>query len=77
MRTTGRRRRGGEQPAAEAAGGVADDGDGVHDGTGGDLPEGDGVEELRVGHPVVGVDGVVLHERDDHEAARRRRARRP
>jgi hypothetical protein len=30
---------------------------------GGDLAERDGVEELAVGHPVVGIDGVVLHQR--------------
>ena len=59
----------GEQPAADAGRGVADDGDGLHDRARGDLAEGDGVEELRVGHPVVGVDGVVLHQRDDHEPA--------
>jgi hypothetical protein len=32
-----------------------------------DLPEGDGVEELSVGHPVVGVHGIVLHQRNDDE----------
>ena len=36
----------GEQAAAEAGGGVADDGDGLHDRAGGDLAERDGVEEL-------------------------------
>ena len=36
----------GEQPAAEPGGGVADDGDGLDDGSGGDLAQGDGVEEL-------------------------------
>ena len=58
-----------EQAAADAARGVADDGHGVHDRTGRDLAEGDGIEELRVGHPVEAVDGVALHERDDDEAA--------
>ena len=57
------------RPPREPGGGVADDRDGLHDGSGGDLAEGDGVEELRAGHPVVVVDGVGLHERDDHEAA--------
>ena len=65
----GERDGGGEQPAAEPGGGVAEYGDGVHHRAGGDLAEGDGVEELCVGHPVVGLDGVVLHQRDDHEAA--------
>ena len=55
--------------AADAGGGVADDRDRVHDRTGCDLPERDRVEELRVGHPVVVVDGVALHQRDDHEPA--------
>ena len=49
----------GEQTAADAGRGVADDGDGVDDRAGGDLAERDGVEELRVGHPVVVVDGVA------------------
>ena len=38
---------GGEQPAADAGGGVADDGDRVHDRARRDLAERDGVEELR------------------------------
>ena len=58
---------GGEQPTAEPGGGVADDRDGLHDRARGDLAEGDGVEKLPVGHPVVAVDGVGLHQRDDHE----------
>jgi hypothetical protein len=33
------------------------------------LPDGDRVEELGVGHPAVALDRVVLHQRDDHEAA--------
>ena len=56
------------RPPPTSRGGVADDGNGVDDGTGSDLTERDGVEELRVGHPVVVVDGVVLHQRDDDEA---------
>ena len=59
----------GEQAAGDAGRGVADDGHGVHDRAGRDLAERDGVEELRVGHPVVVVDGVALHERDDDEPA--------
>ena len=54
----------GEETARDACGGVADDGDGVHDGSGRDLTERDRVEELGVGHPVVVVDGVALHERE-------------
>ena len=46
---------GGEQPAEDAGGGVADDGDRLDDGSGRDLAEGDGVEELPADHPVVGV----------------------
>jgi MFS family permease len=60
---------GGEQRAGEAVGGVADGGDRRDDGAGGDLAERDGVEEAGVGHPVVGVDRVALHQGDDHEAA--------
>ena len=51
------------------AGGVADDRDRLDDGPGCDLPERDGVEELPGRHPVVDRDGVVLHQRHDHEAA--------
>ena len=54
----------GEEPAADAG-----RGDRLHHGAGGDLTEGDSVEELGAGHPVVGGHGVVLHERDDHEPA--------
>ena len=57
------------RPPPMPARGVADDGDGLHDRPGGDLTERDRVEELRVGHPVVVVDGVGLHQRDDDEAA--------
>ena len=59
----------GEQAAADARGRVADDRDGLHDGARRDLAERDRVEELPVRHPVVVVDRVVLHQRDDHEAA--------
>ena len=62
----------GEQAAGEAVRGVADGGDGGDDRAGRDLAERDGVEELGVGHPVVGVHGVALHQRDDHEAAAER-----
>jgi len=44
---------GGEETACEPGGCVADDRNGLHHGSGRDLPEGDGVEELGVGHPVV------------------------
>jgi len=60
---------GSEQGAGETVGGVADGGDRRDDGTGGDLAERHGVEEAGVGHPVVGVDRVALHQGDDHEAA--------
>ena len=56
-------------PPPSAVRGVADGGDRRDDRAGRDLPERDGVEELGVGHPVVGVHGVALHQRDDHEAA--------
>ena len=59
---------GGQEAAADPRGGVAHDGDGLHDRARGDLPERHGVEELAVGHPVVVVDRVGLHQRDDHEA---------
>jgi hypothetical protein len=39
---------------------VADHGDSLHDGAGSDLAEGDGVEELPAGHPVVVGDGIGL-----------------
>ena len=56
------------RPAARPA----DERDGVRDRAGRELPEGDGVEELGLGHPAVPVDRVVLHQRDDHEAAAER-----
>ena len=59
----------GKQSAAEPSGGVADHGDGVDHRPWCDLTESDGIQELCAGHPVVGDDGVVLHERDDDEAA--------
>src|SRR5215475_161824 len=59
----------GEDAADQAGGGVADDGDGLDDRAGGDLAQGDGVEELGAGHPVVVADRVGLHERDDDEPA--------
>ena len=53
----------GEQATDDAGGGVPNHGDGLHDRTWGDLAEGDGIEELVTGHPVVAVDGVGAHER--------------
>ena len=63
--------------AGDAGGGVADDRDGLHDGAGGDLAEGDRVEELVAGHPVIVADRVGLHQRDDDEAAAVRQRARP
>ena len=60
-----RRQRG----AADAPRGVADGGDGRDDRTRRHLAEGDGVQELGRAHPVVGVHGVGLHQRHDHESA--------
>ncbi len=57
------------ETAADSPGGVAHDGHGLDDRSGGDLAECDGIEELGTGHPVVRRDGVVLHERDDDESA--------
>ena len=56
-------------PPREAMRRVAHRGDGGDDRPRGDLAQRDRVEELGVGHPVVDVDGVALHQRDDHEAA--------
>lgn len=33
------------------------------------MAQSDGIEEQSSGHPVVGMDGVALHQGDDHEAA--------
>ena len=55
--------------SADPRRGVAHDGDRVDDRPRRDLSEGDGVQELPARHPVVVVDGIGLHERDDHEAA--------
>ena len=49
--------------------GVADDGDGQHHRAGSYLAQGNRIEELRPGHPVIRGDDRVLHQRDDHEAA--------
>ena len=57
-----------QQRAADTRRGVADDGHRLDDRARGDLPEGHRVQELGVGHPVVVVHRVGLHERDDHEA---------
>lgn len=43
----------GQQPARQAARGVADDGDGLYHRSGGDLAQRNGIEELQVGHPVM------------------------
>ncbi len=59
----------GQQTARNACRGVADNGDGLHDGTRRDLAERYRVEKLATRHPVVLLDGVVLHQRDDDEAA--------
>ncbi len=61
--------RGREQRPADTCRRVADGRHRVGDRAWCDLPQRDGVQELRIRHPVVAVDGVVLHERDDHEAA--------
>src|SRR5258708_7171414 len=57
-----------QQSAADPGGGVADDGDGLHDRAGGDLPERHRVEELGAGHPAVGVDGALPQPRADAPA---------
>ena len=61
-----------EQPAADAVRRVPDGGDRRHHRPRRGLTEGDRVEELAAGHPVVVLHGVALHERDDHEAAAER-----
>ena len=53
------RDRGGEQAAADARGGVPDNGDGLHHRTGSDLAQRDRVEEIAVGHPVIAMHGVA------------------
>ena len=58
-----------EQAAAEPGRGVSDDGDGLDDGAGRDLAQRHCVEELRVRHPVVVVDRVGAHQRNDDESA--------
>ena len=58
-----------QQPSAHSPRRVADHGHGLDDRSGGHLTKGNGIEELGAGHPVVGVDGVMLHERNDHEPA--------
>ena len=59
----------GQEASAESPSRVAHNSDGLDHWSGGDLAEGDGIEELRSGHPVVGHDGVVLHQRNDDETA--------
>ena len=59
----------GQESSAEPSSGVAHNSDGLDDRSGCDLAEGHGIEELGSGHPVIGHDSVVLHERDDDEAA--------
>ena len=58
-----------QQTPAHSGGGIADHSDRLHDGTRSDLPERDCIEELPVGHPVVVVHRVRLHQRDDDEPA--------
>ena len=70
------RDRGREQRPAEPRR-LADERDRMGDRAGRELPEGDRVEELGLGHPAVAVDRVLLHQRDDHEAAAVTTARRP
>ena len=57
-----------EQCTADARGRVPDHRDGEHDRTGRELAQRNGVEELRVGHPVVVTDRIGLHQRDDDES---------
>ena len=54
---------------AEPGGGVADERDRVRDRSRRDLPVGDGVGELLLAHPALRLDGVAVHQRDDHVAA--------
>jgi hypothetical protein len=56
-----------KSPPGEPSGGVAHGGHCLGDRPGSHLPQRHSVEELRMGHPVVGVHSVRLHERDDHE----------
>ena len=58
-----------QQAAREPTGRVADDSDSLDHRPGRDLAERDGTEELRAGHPVIRDHRIVLHQRDDHEAA--------
>ena len=57
----------GQEAAADPRGGVADDGDREDDRPRCHLPQRDRIQKLSARHPVVAIDGVVLHERDDHE----------
>ena len=58
-----------EEPTADPRRGVADDGDRLDGRARCDLAQRDRVEELPGAHPVEDGDGVVLHQRHDHEAA--------
>ena len=58
-----------QQRAAETGRGPADHRHRMDHRTGRELTVRDRVGELGIGHPPVGVHGVGLHERDDHEAA--------
>ena len=58
-----------QHATGQAGRGVTHYGDSLDDRSRGDLAEGDGVEKLAAGHPVVVVDRVGPHQRDDHEPA--------
>ena len=58
-----------QQAAAEAGSGVTDHRDRLYNRTGSDLTERDRVQKLPIGHPVVVVHRVGLHQRDDDEPA--------
>ncbi len=58
-----------EQAATESTGGVAHDSYRLDDGSRSDLTEGYCVQKLGSRHPVIRHHGVMLHQRDDHEAA--------
>jgi hypothetical protein len=63
------REHGGQQRATQSGRGPADERDRMRNGPRRELPEGDRVQELGLRHPAVTLDGVGLHQRNDHEAA--------
>ena len=63
------RTRRGATSAPQPGGRVADQRDRLRDRAGRDLPVGDGVGELLLGHPALRADRVAVHQRDDHVAA--------